>query len=240
MTLHEASELLLFNAKIANILSCIPVFIGIFKWKYFKDFPLRWLFLYNLIYAMLNLFSAWFIDFATIHYDVLGPYLQKLNIYNTFFLEPFFYLSDIIFLSLFVRDSIQDSQIKKNMNIIRWTLIAFILLNTIFGEGYTEYQTIGSSVKNVFLLYISILLLRRIFYTSFQQKSYKIPYFWICLSILISVLGAGLIDFISNRMYNDTEIIYYKAHVVVDLFYDVSYIFMAIGCWLFPYHGKIR
>jgi hypothetical protein len=240
MTLHEANQWLLLHAKITTILSFLPPVIGIFQWRYFKDIPLIWLFLYNFIYAMLNLFSAWFIDFATIHYDVLGPYLQKLNIYNTFFLEPLFYLSDIIFLSLFIRDSIQDAQIKKNLNIIRWILIVFIILNTIFGEGYTEYQTVGSSVKNLFLLYISILLLRRIFYTNFQQKSYKIPYFWISLSILISVLGAGLIDFVSNRMYNDTEIIYYKAHVVVDIFYDVSYIFMAIGCWLFPYHGKIR
>lgn len=240
MNLHEAHQLLIFNGQIATVFSYIPVVIIFYRFRYFKNIPLRWLFLYNLIYAMLNLFSAWFIDFATVHYDVLGPYLQKLNIYNTFFLEPFFYLSDIIFLSLFIRDSIEDIQIKKNLNVIRWILIIFILLNTIFGEGYTEYQTIGSSVKNVFLLYVSILLLRRILYSSFQQKSYKIPYFWICLSILVSVLGAGLIDFVSNRMYNDTEIIYYNAHVVVDLFYDISYIFMAIGCWLFPYHGKIR
>jgi hypothetical protein len=240
MTQQEAYEWLMLFGKITTAFYFIPMFICLFKWKYFKTFPLKWLFIYFLMCAFLNVFSLWFIDFATKHYDVIGPYLKKLNIYNTFFLQPIFYLTDIICLGNFVIATIQNEKIKRNIYYTMVTLVLFTVINTFLGEGYANYPTVGSALNNIYIVFLAMILLRRIYFQRTQTQLNRNPYFWFSISLLISTLIAGLIDFLSGRLFNEASVIYYQAHIIVDIFYILGLVVFTYCIWLLPTSIKIK
>jgi hypothetical protein len=41
-------------------------------------------------------------------------------------------------------------------------------------------------------------------------------------------------------MFKDQQVIFYQAHVVMDIFYDLSYLSLAFCCWLLPFSGKVK
>jgi hypothetical protein len=240
MNQHEAYEWLILFGKINTAFYFVPLFLCLFKWKYFKTFPLKWLFIYCLLFGVFNVFSLWFIAFATKHYDVLEPYLKKLNIYNTFFLEPIFYLTDICCLGYFVMGVIQNEKIKRNIFYAMVALSLITVFNTFFGEGYANYQTIGSTLKNIYLILLAIILLRRVYFQKIQTKLTKNPYFWFSVSLLTSTLIAGLIDFLSNKLFIEASAIYYQAHIVVDVFYILGLTALTYCIWLLPTNIKVK
>lgn len=240
MSLHEASQLLLLFGKIGTAIMAIPLIVSIIRWKYMKEWPLKWLFYYFLWLVILNIFSISFVDIATKYYSVVGPYLMKLNIYNTFFLEPLFYLVDIICIGFFCAGIHPNIKTAQTIKKVVWALVFFTVLNTVFGEGYENFQIVGSLAVKGFLLFMAIIILRKVFNSNFNRAVYSIPYFWIAVSLIIGVCGAGLIDSLSNSMYSDSEVVFYQAHVAVDIFYDISYLCMARGVWLIPWHGKLK
>ncbi len=240
MTIHDAAQLLIIFGEILLFFIAIPLGIAIYKWMYFRKPPYRWLFYYLLIYFLLTLFLNIFIDLATKYYAIVGPYLQKMDIYNTFFLEPFFYINQILFLGLFCSSVFQKSKIGKSIRIIACLLCLFIIINSFFGEGYQNYQSISDLLTSIFLIVIAIILLKKMYVSNTQKSILRSPYFWVALGIIINTCGGSFIGFISNRMYNDSEIIFYQAHVVADIFYDIALICFARAAWLVPWEGKLH
>lgn len=232
MDLKEAYALLVFTAKLGTLAQLLPCLVFLYKYKVTFQRPWIWLFFYCALNVLLNLFALWFIDFATKHYDIIGPYLKKFNIYNTFFIEPVHYLNLIIFLGLFCLDILPNPTTKV---IFRFTIIIssiFIIWNTFWGEGYENYQTVGSGIKNLIKFFYLFSLINFLYKSRLDRQIRKNPIYWVVLSLAVSILFGGLLEFISNRMYKDTEVMFYKVHIVMDWFLIISSILLSYGIYL--------
>ena len=231
MTQKEANDLLILLGKIASFISIFPLVLCFYKWRFFKAKPLIWLFLYFLSGVFLNWFTSAFVDIATKYWKIVGPYLQKLHIDDTFFVDPIYFLRNYVFIGLFSVGIIKDEQ---TIKVIKWlsiSLIIFTFLNTFFIEGYEDYQTIGNTLDNLYKLVISFLVLKRLFNSNIQTKITNHLYFWVYLGFLIIGCIAGLIDFLSNKLVNQQEVIFYQAHIVKDCFVLIAFICFSIGVW---------
>lgn len=239
MTENEAIGLLKLFGKIGSLISILPFILSIIKWKYFKEKPLFWLFLYFLSGVFLNLFTSAFAELASKYWTIVGPTLQKWKIDDTFFVDPLYFLRSGILLGLFCSESILDSSYSKLVKWVSISFVVFTILNTCFGESYEEYQTIGNTLSNTFEVFLSILLLRFIFTSSNQRKLYKIPHFWFAIGILLIGSLAGLIDFLSSRMFEQTSVVFYQAHIVKDCFIILAFISFSIGTYYIPWKKQI-
>lgn len=239
MSEKEALSLLQIFGKIGSFISFLPLIMSLFRWKYFKEKPLIWLFLYFLLGVILNAFTSAFVDLATKYWTVVGSTLQRWKIDDTFFVDPIYFLRSAIFLGLFCSQTLKN---EKYANFIKWTSIVFaifIIINTCFIEGYEEYQTIGNSLDNLFKILLSGIMLRSIFVIGNQRSLIKIPHFWFAISILIIGSCAGLIDFLSSRILEQSSVIFYQAHIVKDCFVILAFICFSIGTFYVPWKKQI-
>lgn len=239
MTQNEAFDLLKIFGKIGSVVSFLPLILSIWKWKYFKEKPLFWLFLYFLSGVILNWFTSAFVELATKYWSVVGPTLQKWKIDDTFFIDPIYFLRNAVFLGLFCSESIKDQRYSSLIKKVSISFVLIIILNTILGEGYEEYQSIGNTLDNLFKVFISSLVFKSIFTSSNKRSLTKIPHFWVASSIMLIGSCAGLIDLLSNQLIEQNSVLFYKAHVLKDCFVIAAFLSYSIGIYYLPWKKQI-
>lgn len=195
------------------------------------------LFWYALIAFAIAVFENSFLKIV-IHFKTqIVPILQKLEIDDNFFISPFYYVNELLFLGLFYSRVLKN----KTGEIVRYA--AFVLagleiLNTVFGEGYKDAQKMGSLLLSLNGIVLPLLFFRQ-YYTqknnaSFTQKAYT----WISWGILVPYLFSLLVYFLSDTLYSNFRILFYQLSIVRMSIDIIGILMMAYGVSLVRVHKR--
>ena len=202
-----------------------------------KPSPFTILFWYALIAFLINFFEASFIKIVHLFKTQIVPILQKLEIDDTFFISPFYYVNELLFLGLFYSRVLKD----KTGEIVRYA--AFVLagleiLNTVFGEGYKDAQKIGSLLLSLNGIVLPLLFFRKYYpqqkNTSFIQKAYS----WISWGILIPYIFSLLVYFLSDTLHTNFRILFYQLSIVRMSIDIIGILMMSYGISLVRAHKR--
>ncbi|RDB04262.1 hypothetical protein [Runella aurantiaca] len=195
------------------------------------------LFWYALIGFFISVFENSFIKLVNLFKAQVIPILQKLEIDDTFFISPFYYVNELLFLGLFYSRVLKD----KTGEIVRYA--AFVLagleiLNTVFGEGYKDAQKMGSLLLSLNGIVLPLLFFRQYYTqknnTSFTQKAYS----WISWGILTPYIFSLLIYFLSDSLVTNYPILFYQLSIVRMSIDIIGILMMSYGVSLVRAHKR--
>jgi len=193
-----------------------------------KQSAFNMLFWYAFIGFLISVFENSFIKIVTLFKTQIIPILQKLEIDDTFFISPFYYVNELLFLGLFYSRVLKD----KTGELVRYA--AFVLagleiLNTVFGEGYKDAQKMGSLLLSLNGIVLPLLFFRQYYTqkhtTSFTQKAYS----WISWGVLVPYIFSLLVYFLSDTLHTNFRILFYQLSIVRMSIDMIGILMMAYG-----------
>lgn len=169
--------------------------------------------------------------------EVLFPWLStNFGIANLNFTSPINYLIKFIFLGLFFRDSLQNHIWKKVFQYTVWALVGFELVQVFVFKSYQGYDSLSSTVKNIFILGGAGLLLYRVYASQNVSLSLqKNAYFWIYLGLILPALAELFLEFIFNKLYETDRLSFYRLYPVRNASQMVGFTLLIIGVWQAKY-----
>lgn len=235
MTPQEAQQTLLLVGSISSYLSLVPVLCALYRFRTFRRSPYLYLLLYFATGVALNWAVLFFVDYATEHYATLAPLLNRWEIDDTFFADPLYYLRNAILLGAFVYGVLPSSTQKRWVLLSSVTLAVFTIWNTLWGETYKEQQVVGSTLDNLYKIFLGVSLLYWVFRSNLGRSLMRNPHYWFAVAILIIACGSGLIDALSNRMFEQTSVLFHQIHIGKDLLMILAFGCFALGALRVPH-----
>lgn len=231
MNVYEAQSLLLWSGRMTTCAIALVLFVMIYRWRVFKNVPYLLLLIAYLISLTLNVFVIWLIEYTSKedNYLKIKPILDHLEIDDTFFVDPIFFLKNYIFYGGFVWFSLKKS---KSFVLLLLALTLFTIINTTWGESYKNYQAWGTIVDNIFLTSLGGMTLHVLFRETLNKNLIRIPLFWFSISFIVTGVIGGLIDVLSNYMYKETQVLFFQLHALKNMFSILAYLFFAYGVYL--------
>jgi len=189
---------------------------------------------------MLNWGTSAFVEYTATNYDEIKDFLTKWEIDDTFFVDPLYFFKNFIFLGLFTYFSVTSQKSKRAIAVFSALGIIFTIVNSIWGETYKEYQSVGSSVDNVYKIFAGGVILNWIFNSDLNKRLWKISYYWFAMAIIVIGAIAGLIDFLSNYMFKETSVIFFQVHIVKNFMMIIAFIMFTVGIYFIKKKVKLR
>ena len=169
-------------------------------------------------------------------WESIFPYLQQIGIKNTNFTDPINYLIKFIFLSLFFRDLFQDPLKKRFFQYLMHALVVFELVQVFVFKSYQGYDSLSSTVKNVFILGSTGLFMYKLYRAdSHGITLYKNPYFWLTLGLMLPALAEIFLEFIFTKLYQTDLLSFYKLYLVRNASQIVGFTLLIVGVWQAKY-----
>jgi hypothetical protein len=160
------------------------------------------------------------------------PFLNQFGIQDFNFLSPVNYLIKFIFLSLLFRDLLTPSRWKRVFQIALWVLVIFELVQVIVFKSYLGYDSLSSTVKNVFIIGATSVFLYRFYKTtSLRITLQRNPYFWIMLGLLLPALAEIFLELIFQKLYETDTVGFYKYYLWRNASQMIGLILMFVGVW---------
>jgi hypothetical protein len=194
---------------------------------FFKKYQIPSLFWYSLIVLFLNTFELALIWSVKTYPSMIRPVLQKIEIENTFFVSPLYYLTDIICWGLFYIRATKAEAIKKVYSNILICLFILECLNTLLGEGYKDAQTFGSLGNSIFQIILTFLYIKNFYSTKFGST--KDSFLIISWSVFISSTLSIFVYFLTNYLFKNDTILYYKISIFRMIIESLCLLLMAYG-----------
>lgn len=240
VTPKEHEKLLMRSAKIVHTIIFVVVFYCYYSRDVIqKNIPYFFWFCYGLgVYSLMELLLTDVLLAAKYQFvTILFPWLQsQLGIQNFNFTAPINYLIKFIFLGLFFRDSLQNQIWKKVFQYAVWVLLGFELVQVFIFKSYQGYDSLSSTVKNIFILSGAGLLLYRVYASQNVSLSLqKNAYFWICLGLILPALAELFLEFIFNKLYETDQLSFYKLYLVRNASQMVGFTLLIVGVWQAKY-----
>jgi hypothetical protein len=235
MTPKEAQELLILVGEISSYLSLVPLLCALYRFSTFRQKPYLYLLLYFAVGALLNWSVHFFVEYVSAHYDEWAPLLTRWEIDDTFFADPLYFLRNALLLGAFVYGTLPYPKLKRSVLIASILVVVFTLWNTFWGETYKDYQSIGNTLDNLYKTFLGVSLLYWIFRSNLNRSLSRIPQYWFAIAILIIACGSGLVDVISNRMFEQTSVLFHQLHVAKDLLLIVAFGCFTVGVLQVPH-----
>lgn len=222
---------ILYTLGIILLISRLVVLIcSISLFKYIKkNGRLSYLITYASIAFLIAAFELSFVWIADNFTSFILPYLIKFNISNTFFTSPLYYLNEILFLGLSYSYALGDNY-KKPIQISVMLLFIAEVVNTIFVEGYKEAQTFGSLGNSIFQIILSFLYIKNFYSTKFGST--KDSLLIISWAIFISSTLSIFVYFLTNYLFKNDTILYYKISIFRMIIESLCLLLMAYGITL--------
>jgi hypothetical protein len=183
---------------------------------------------YALIAFLINFFEAFFIRIVNLFKAQIVPILQRLEIDDTFFISPFYYVNELLFLGLFYSRVLKD----RTGEIVRYAAFALAgleILNTIFWEGYKDAQQIGSLLPSINGIVLPLLYFRQFYTQKIKVVATQKSYGFISWGILIPYIFSTLFYFLSNTLYSNYPILFYQLSIVRMSIDIIGILMMAYG-----------
>jgi hypothetical protein len=162
--------------------------------------------------------------------------LDFLGTRTTSFVNPISYIIKFIFLGLFFRDIFKNSQIKHFFQYLMGALVIFEVVQIVIFKSYKDYNSLSSTVKNIFILGGMGLLLYKLYRTDSRgiplQKS---SYFWISLGFLLPAIAEIFLEFIFTKLQKTDLLSFYKLYLVRNASQIVGFTLLTISVWQAKY-----
>lgn len=193
-----------------------------------KNKRLKPLFYYSLFALIIALFEIIVIYLANNQYPIIISILQKLDISNTFFISPLYYINEIYFISLYF------SILLVNNKIYYWGIFLTIseIVNTFFFEGYKDAQLFGLSAFSINGLVLSLLYIQSVLKNEIKTNTLKNSYFIIAVSIAIPYLAFILYYILTHFLFINNTILFYKISIFRMIIESLCLLLMAYGITL--------
>lgn len=162
----------------------------------------------------------------------VGPFLNQFGIQDLNFTSPISYLIKFIFLSLLFRDLLAPPRWKRVFQIVLWVLVVFELVQVVMFKSYLGYDSLSSTVKNVFIIGATSVFLYRFYKTTSLRITLQgNPYFWIMLGLFLPALGEIFLEFIFQKLYETDTVGFYKYYLWRNASQMIGLILMFVGVW---------
>lgn len=235
-SLDEQEYLLLRSGKMLHTLTLVLFFFCFAHREVLRQqMPYFFWFCYAL--ALASLFEFFVIDvlFSQRYYflDIVRPYLaDEWQIVDFNFTSVINYFIKFIFLGLFFRAALQRSRFKKMVTYLTASLVLFELIQVFVLKSYRSYDSWSSTLKNIFILICSGLLLYRIYNNpSVTMSLYRNTYFWICLGFIFPAISELFLEFIFSTLYHTDISQFYSLYLFRNSSQFVGFVLLIVGVW---------
>ncbi len=220
-------------------LSLIVWGLALWQKEYLKIAPIKWIILLLGSIAFITFFEMAFIFVIKHRYiskENALMILDFLGTRTTSFVNPISYLIKFIFLGLFLRDVFKNPQKKRFFQYLIYALILFELVQVVIFKSYKEYNSLSSTVKNMFILGGMGLLLYKLYRTDSRGiPLQKNAYFWISLGFLLPAIAEIFLEFIFTKLQKTDLLSFYKLYLVRNASQIVGFTLLIVGVWQAKY-----
>lgn len=158
------------------------------------------------------------------------PFLNSMNLEHMTFFNPLHYIIRFGFIGLFFRDLIKNKKWKISFEYVVWGLIIFQMIQIFIFSSYQGYDSLSSTIKNIFILLGTGLLLYQIYHNNQTNMPLnKNLYFWVCLGLLLPALSELFIEFILTKLYHTDTPAFYKSYLVRNICQVLGFILLIVG-----------
>lgn len=203
---------------------------------YLQNSTYKPLFWYSLIAFLIAFLENIIIYLANQRTEFILLLLKKLDISNTFFTSPFFYINELIFISVYF------SKILRINKFLFWGvfLACIELLNTILYEGYKDAQTYGSLIVSFWNIFLSGLYFSKESKEVFKRNIFKSPALYFSIGLFISNSLSIFIYFITKALFKDNTILFYKISIFRMIVEALCFLAMGYGIGLIQKEKAFR
>lgn len=188
-----------------------------------------------LLYSfLLSIFELILIKFILIkefkYFNQLLQIFKSLGIRDFNFISPPSYLIKFIFLGLFFKIIFKNTHLSNFYKFLIPSLVFFELIMIFYFKSYQSYDSISSTVKNIFIISGSGFLLYKIYKSDISNISlYKNTYFWIGFALLITALSELFLEFIFTQLHKTDAISFLNLYLVRNAFQMAFFIMMIVA-----------
>lgn len=231
--LLELELLLLKTGNLVLLLNFLLFIYGKFQQNGFSK-PI-----YSIYQLTKYLFFLSIIEFILIKFILVREfkYFEQVNVFLTSFgiktydfISPPNYLLKFVFLGLFFSNVFKNKKNSNFYNYLILSLVLFELIMVFYFRSYQSYDSISSTVKNIFILTGSGLLLFKIYKAEISNISlYKNSYFWIGFALFVTAISELFLEFIFTKLHDSDLIGFYKLYLVRNAFQVAFFIMMIVA-----------
>lgn len=200
---------------------------------------LKPLFYWSLFAFIIALFEVSFISLVNSFPDFFVPYLNRFEIDDTFFISPFYFLNEVLFLGIFF-SQICGERAKKIILITSISLFVLEVFNSLFWEGYKDAQKMGSFCDSVFIIILSLLFFQRHFISKIKNPLSSDALNLIIWGFFSISTFSILILFFSDRLFDDFPALFYQISIGRMIIEILGLMLIAFGVRIFKSTKKIN
>jgi hypothetical protein len=159
------------------------------------------------------------------------PLLKKFEIDDTFFISPFYYLSEILFFGLAYSFAL-GGRLKKPVIFITLMIFVLEIANTIWGEGYKDAQPLGSFTFSAYNIILALLYIRSFYINKIRSNGLKDSFFVISWAILIPSSLSILFYLLTKSLFEADTLLYYNVSIFRMAAESICFLVFAYGVTL--------
>lgn len=164
------------------------------------------------------------------YFEKVNDFLSTFGIKTYDFISPPNYLIKFIFLGLFFSQVFVHTKVTLFYKYLIPILVIFESIMIFYFKSYQSYDSLSSTVKNIFILSGSGLLLFKIYKADISNISlYKNTYFWIAFALFITALTELFLEFIFTKLHDSDLIGFYKLYLVRNALQVMFFLLMIVG-----------
>lgn len=240
MEVNQLEKLVLYSGNFILFLTLILIVVGRTNRTKLQPTAIRWVQLWAIGTFILNLIELILIKFILtkrfVYINEVLKMLQILGIKDYNFISPFSYLLKFIFLGLFFREIFKAEYLKKTFQILVYTLIVFELFMVFVYQSYQYYDSLSSTIKNIFIMVGSGLFLF-LFYNNDKTNLtlQKNPYFWLSIGFFIPSITDFLFEIFFAKLYDTDLAKFYEYYIYRNISQVLGFLFLIRSFMLSKY-----
>lgn len=212
------------------------VIIAVKRRTFYKRLAVNCLYYLAVFSFLLSFFELILIKFILvkdfIFFNEVFGFFGQHGIHDLNFISPFSYLVKFIFLSLFFINIFKEFKIRQLFILLMGGLLLFELIQFFVFKTYQRYDSLSSTVKNVFIIFSSGLFLFKISKSSYGSISLmKNTYFLIGIGLFIPALTELFLEFIFTKLYETDLITFYKYYLLRNASQAFGFLILIKAFW---------
>jgi hypothetical protein len=210
---------------VSSLVLMLPLIVGFIKIKDIKATPLMLMFVYCLLYSILEII-AWY---YALH-GLQNHFLENLSSYLEVIVISYFYYSVV------------TTKSRKRI-VIFLTLFSLVLILWSHFGGDRDFNVIDSyarSIGNIALISSALIFFYQLFNNLEVKNLFTYSYFWIGIAVLIYFSGIFFINIFAEYItFNSDKAIqeYWNIKEYLTIFHRI---FIAIGLWFSTTHQQLN
>lgn len=236
MNLLEAEKLLFLSGNFLIFLNAIWLILVLFSRKLIDNKAINWLTHYSFYAFLISIIELILIKYILvkdfIYFNEVFDFLGRLGIHDMNFMSPLSYLIKFIFLPLFFMNIFKEPKWRHFYILLMVGLLLFELIQFFVFKTYQRYDSLSSTVKNLFIIFSSGLFLFKLSKSNYGSISLmKNTYFLIGIGLFIPALTELFLEFIFTKLYETDLITFYKYYLLRNASQAFGFLILIKAFW---------